>query len=347
MNRSAAAGVILRRLGICSLILRARQRGWVRRDALTILGYHRIAPLPTDGFSGEDDNISCGPAQFNREVKLLRRFFTPLGFGDLLAARRAGRRLPPNPLIVTFDDGYRDNYEVAAPVLQRHRVTACFFLTTGFLDGEARPWWDAINLALRRAPAGRLRLASLGGMEFAVGSPATRARAALALRRRFKALEADRYEEVLAELGRAAGCDLGLAPFRDSFMTWEQARQLEQQGFEIGAHTRTHPVLSQLATPEQLEAEVAGARRELQERLEKAVITLAYPVGSAAAVNPAVVEAARRAGFAFACTFIDGVNQLGRLDEFYLRRIAVGAAADYGSFYAKMAFPWLFRRTTA
>src|SRR5262249_3989350 len=58
MSKSAVVGALLRRLGACALILEARRRGWLRRDALTILGYHRIAGLPTDGFSGPDDNIS-------------------------------------------------------------------------------------------------------------------------------------------------------------------------------------------------------------------------------------------------------------------------------------------------
>jgi peptidoglycan/xylan/chitin deacetylase (PgdA/CDA1 family) len=343
VTKSAALGALLRRMGICGLILHARRRGWMRRDALTILGYHRIAPPPTDGFSGEDDNLSAAPAAFEREIGLLRRYFTPLTFAGLLAARNGGSLLP-NPLIVTFDDGYRDNAEVAAPLLRQYGVPACFFLTTGFLNGEALPWWDAINRAFRLAPPERVRLETLEGMEFDLSAPGSRPRAAAAVRRRFRTLPATRYRAVLDELGEAAGCDLQASVFQGSFMSWEQAARLVQQGFEIGGHTRTHPVLAQLTCPEELDHEIGGARRELEDRLRTRVIAFAYPVGGKSAVSEAAIAAARRAGYEFACTYQDGLNSLGRLDGFALRRISVGAGATFGQFCAKMALPGLFRR---
>jgi peptidoglycan/xylan/chitin deacetylase (PgdA/CDA1 family) len=343
LTKSAALGGLLRRIGICGLILHARRRGWLRPDALTILGYHRIAPSPTDGFSGEDDNISASPAAFEREVALLRRYFTPLTFADLAAAQRAGSR-PANPLIITFDDGYRDNAEIAAPVLRRAGVPACFFLTTGFLNGAAVPWWDAINRAFRLAPPGRLRLETLEGMEFDLAPPGARPRAAAAVRRRFRTLPAARYAAVLDELARAAGGDLGAPTFQGSFMSWEQAERLARQGFEIGGHTRTHPILAQLTSEAELDDEIGGGRRELEGRLGTPVIAFAYPVGGKSAISEAAVAAARRAGYHFACTYQDGVNSLGQLDCFALRRISVGAGATFGQFCTKMALPGLFRR---
>ena len=85
-------------------------------------------------------------------------------------------------------------------------------------------------------------------------------------------------------------------------------------------------------------------RQELEARLETRVIAFAYPVGGKSAINEAAVAAARRAGYEFACTYQDGLNSLGQLDCFALRRISVGAGATFGQFYAKMALPGLFRR---
>lgn len=347
MTKSAALGLLLRRLGLCTLALHARRRGWLGQDALTILGYHRVGDPPGGGIAAPDDNYSCTAADFEREAALLTRFFTPVTFADLKRAREDEQPLPPNPLILTFDDGYRDNAEVAAPVLRRHGLSACFFLTTGFLDGTACPWWDAINTAMRRAPAGPVRLATLDGLVLELDGPASRARAAAELRGRFRFLAPERYAPVLAELGERAGCDLSPAAFRDQFMTWEQAAALAAEGFEIGAHTRTHPVLSQLENDAVLDDELRGGRDELEARLDVPVIALAYPVGGSAAVSDAVVAHARRAGFAFACTMQDGQNHLRQLDALALRRIAVGADADFAHFTTKMAFPWLFRRSAA
>src|SRR5581483_9961606 len=122
------------------------------------------------------------------------------------------------------------------------------FLTTGFLDGTAVPWWDAINLAMREAPVGRIRLQSLD-QEFTLASAADRARSAGQLRARFRSLPPARYADVLAELADVCGCALGADRFAHNFMRWDEARQLAKDSFEIGAHTRTHPVLSQVDSP--------------------------------------------------------------------------------------------------
>src|SRR5262249_61359193 len=129
-------------------------------------------------------------------------------------------------------------------------------LATGFLEGTAAPWWDAINRTARMAPGPRLRLERPARIELDLEGPGDRPRAAAALRRLFRTLPASQYDVVLGDLEQVAGCDLGATTFRDAFMTWEQARALAAQGFEIGAHTHTHPVLSQLVPGRDLAEEV-------------------------------------------------------------------------------------------
>ena len=125
----------------------------------------------------------------------------------------------------------------------------------------------------------------------------------LALRQRFRFIPREQYRAVLDELAAASGCDLSPAAFRNSFMSWDEARALAADGFEVGGHTRTHPVLTQVESAAELDDEILGARRRLETELGTRVVSLAYPVGGPSAVNGRVVEAARRAGCEFAWAY--------------------------------------------
>ena len=101
---------------------------------ITVLLYHRV----TDDAR---DNLSVGIAQFDRQMELVRERCTPLSIEDALASAGTNAGIPgsPKPLVaVTFDDGYLDNYEHAAPILERHGIPAAFFVSTGIVNSDRR-----------------------------------------------------------------------------------------------------------------------------------------------------------------------------------------------------------------
>ena len=132
------------------------------RARLSIFIFHRVLPVPDPMQPGEPD-----AARFEQIVRFVARYFHVLPLGEAARQLRAGQ-LPPAAACITFDDGYADNLEVAAPILVRHGVRATFFVSTGFIGG-GRMWNDTVIEALRHAPRGdldwdaRAALAPMGG----------------------------------------------------------------------------------------------------------------------------------------------------------------------------------------
>jgi peptidoglycan/xylan/chitin deacetylase (PgdA/CDA1 family) len=213
---------------------------------------------------------------------------------------RAGT-LPARAVCITFDDGYADNVDVAAPLLARYGLPATFFIATGFLDGGCM-WNDTLIETIRAMRRPALDLRPLGLGRHPLGGMAERAAAVQALIPRLKYLEpAERLERVAAVADAA-----GVRPPGDLMMRSDQVRALHAAGMEIGAHTVTHPILSAI-TPAQAEHEIVASRDTLAALTGSPVRAFAYPNG-----KPGVdyreehVDAVRRAGFSVAVSTVWG-----------------------------------------
>ena len=125
-----------------------------KRARLSILIFHRVLPAPDPLFPGEPD-----ASRFDEMLGWLTSWFNILPL-DEAVRRRAEGTLPARAAAITFDDGYADNRVVALPVLQRHGITATFFIATGFLDGGSM-WNDRIIAAMRHCSRSALDLATL------------------------------------------------------------------------------------------------------------------------------------------------------------------------------------------
>ncbi len=109
---------------------------WFFRGRALVVLFHRV----DDRLAG--DPISCTTAEFERYCRFFRRYFRVVSLGELLDKLERGEDISRH-LVITFDDGYLDNYREAASRLRAYRLPACFFLTTNFIGSNHRPWWDA------------------------------------------------------------------------------------------------------------------------------------------------------------------------------------------------------------
>ena len=100
----------------------------------------------------------AGAAGFEHQLRRLQRLGTIVPLAPSLRQLTTGQPLPPRAIALTFDDGYRDNLEVGAPVLERLGLPATFFLVPGILDGTVSPWWETVAWAVRQHPQGLGRL---------------------------------------------------------------------------------------------------------------------------------------------------------------------------------------------
>ena len=160
--------------------MRHRAKAWLGRG-LIASRLHRFV-LGTDGIIvtfhrvNDDlppDELTRTSRDFERFCRFFRTYFDVVSL-DYMVTRIVGGASIGGTLAITFDDGYRDNFEVAAPILRKLGLPATFFVVTRYLDTATVPWWDA------------------------------------------------------------------KLPHQPGWMTWDQARMLAREGFDIGGHTRTH-----------------------------------------------------------------------------------------------------------
>ena len=263
---------------------------------LTILTYHRVLDAP--------DPLQ--PLQFDRrsfelQMALLRRLATPL---PLLEAVRLLRedRLPRRAVCVTFDDGYADNLTNALPILQRHGIPATLFVTEGLLDGGLQ-WNDAVIEAVRALPAGPQRFPWLTPADRDVGPVTLRAPLVRELLLALKYFAPDARQEATAALVRLAGNNVP----RTLMLRRADLPLLRDGGFEIGAHTVSHPILARLDDAAAWE-EISESKRRLQQALGSPVSSFAYPNGRPTKdYDRRHLEMVRRAGFTCAVSTAWGV----------------------------------------
>lgn len=218
--------------------------------ALAVLTYHRVGlPPPQSTCRGLFTSLRA----LEWHLRLLRRLgFGFVSFDDLAAWQDDGAPLPKKPVLLSFDDGHRDNLRALA-LLQRYGATAAVFALAGQMGSRGVAWAEASE----RAPT--------------------------------------------------------------DLLAWEEARELHRGGWRIESHGLTHRHLDRLE-PRELAAELAHSRELIAAQIGRAPLAHAYPFGDA---GPAVREAARRAGYRFACTTERGVNDLAALAPWSLRRVAV------------------------
>jgi peptidoglycan/xylan/chitin deacetylase (PgdA/CDA1 family) len=234
---------------------------------LPILMYHRVLAEP--------DPLQPGlvhAAQADQQFKLLSELFNVLPLHEAAAHLKQGS-LPRRTLCITFDDGYRDNHDVALPLLQRHGLTATFFIASGFLDG-GRMFNDYVLEAVRRIPDGRLSLGTLDLPALELGDIASRRAAVHQIVRTIKYGGLEQRQLVCDELAHAASAPLPV----DLMMSTEQVVDLARKGMSIGGHTVRHPILEQVDDVAARE-EIRANREALTSILGEPPLTFAYPNG--------------------------------------------------------------------
>ena len=313
-----------------------------RNRSLRILAYHRVLDADPDEFPFDGDLISATTANFSRQMHFVRRNFNVITFRDLADCERSNRPWPERALLITFDDGYRDSYTQAFPILKELGLPATFFLVTGHVGHANLLWWDLIAYCFLHTPR---RAATLPEVSNTPMQLTTRGQRRDAVRRTLSWVKLVTEEAKSDFISRLPGV-LDVAPQHQverMHLSWEEAREMARHGIEFGGHTVTHPVLSRVCEARLIE-EVRQSKRDIEERLGTQPFAFAYPVGDESSYGVAARHAVALAGFRYAVSYRKGTVTAGGFDRYALPRIHVEAAVSENLFRACLLFPGLMLR---
>lgn len=266
------------------------------RDDTLILCYHRIAEGSTDPFG-----LCVRPDTFATHLEEIARTMDPSTLDGL---DRPSRR---RKVVVTLDDGYRDNLSNAVPVAEAAGVPITVFVTSGMVGRNRGFWWDLLASLLRTRPPGttQIRL-DVGDEQVTVPLSPGRFRSDLArVHQALLPFSVDEIERGLESLARQWSVTPETPPDARALSQDELGRLAASPAVTVGAHTLDHAHLSSRPMAEQLDT-IAGSKRELEAMLRRPVSHFAYPYGGRDDFDEHSVGAVTRAGFETACTTVPG-----------------------------------------
>jgi len=312
-----------------------RVGGHVNRHRLLVLTYHKVLPDTYRDRFAERKGTILYASEFERQIAHLARHYHLLAGDDFRTCLADRRHFPSRSALITFDDGYENNYLDAFPVLRRAGVPALFFLTTDFV-GHAGSllWFDRLDAVL----------GVLGADGFAVWAerrrvPRDRATPA-ALRAWIKTMARDERERLLAELEEAAGASArGRVDARVAGpLTWDQVREMAAHGMTFGSHTASHQILASTGADE-VRNELVISRREIETHLDRPCWSFSYPNGEQSDFRAADQDAVRGAGYECAFSQVRGFVAANS-NPYAFPRMPVRPSADFNVFLSRISGVW-------
>ncbi len=316
LSRRARLGELIDRTGIGSL-----SRFASNPKHLIVLNYHRIGNYQEA--IGDPGVYSATASEFDQQLQFLKSEFEVMdpkrmqgGLDDIQAGktRRAS-------VLLTFDDGYKDNVENALPLLRKHALAAAFFVPSEFIGSRDVPWWDEISYCIKSAGQSRFVLTypKRLAVDLGVQGFANVSREVLRLYKDPAMLDSARF---IGELRAACQGDVIPLSFEQMFFSPSDMVAMQAAGMTIGAHGHSHKLLARLSAEDELQ-EIETATGMLQDVLGARPRLFAYPVGSRTAFSARTQTVLKSLGYDYAFSFYGGINSTQTLDKFNILRVAV------------------------
>ena len=301
-------------------LIRAGRGLWAK--SLTVINYHRIDDPYRNDFDSFQPNVSATPEDFDRQMDYLAQWFHMISTKDLVGWLDGHNELPRHAALITFDDGYLDNYTVAYPILRAHRFPALIFLTTEHIGTDAPFYWDLAAYCFQHTKNDRIAFPN--GKTECWFNPHERDEVGKHWIESLKSLPHAERLEYVQQLPLILEVSVPEGFFKKLMMNWDQVREMQEGGIEFGAHTMTHPILTRISL-DQVRMEVGGSKARIERELGEPCLSFAYPNGQASDVDDQIEKIVADTGIRAAFTLLNGPCSLDEVkrDPYAIRRIFI------------------------
>lgn len=289
----------------------------LKQSQVAILLYHRIYPR-IDGYLKP-----MNPENFERQMEYLHRNFTIVSLDDLVNYIKSEKSLPKKAAVVTLDDGYKDNYLYAFPILQKYRVPATIFLTTNCITNNSLFWWDQVSYVIQHTSVKQLNLDGIGFFQLQPKYRKVHVQSTI-IERLKKVTEKDK-NLLIERLRKLSRVEIPYDVGKELILSWNDITEMHKSNIGFGAHTANHPILANV-TLEQARSEIVESKKSIEDRLGANVTSFAYPDGN---FNPRIVELVRKSGFTNAVTI---TRKLTGLRDCVFKLCRINAPEDFNEF---------------
>ena len=307
-------------------------------NQIRILAYHRVVDIKSfDNYLFDPDLVSASIDQFDWQIRHVKDNFDPITFSHYLEYLDGRVLLPKRPLIITFDDGFDDNYTNAFPILKKYDVPATFFISTDYIDSNEPFWFDKLFYLINNSN----KISRIDAFDIDI-HPDKKYESIQAVLKRAKTLPNYIRLNGMQEIIEKTNYHLPVNGHDESrAMSWDQVVDMSHCGMEIGSHSVSHPIFSRLEDNE-LQMELLESKAVIESRIGKSCDVLAYPVGGKSVCTDKVVRYAQEAGYRLGVSYISGTNLIDTVDHFMMRRLHVERDINNDLFASMLSMPSVF-----
>jgi len=260
---------------------------------------------------------------FYNLLKSLKDRGTSVSMDEVVECCKNQKTFPQKAFAVTFDDGFENNYSVAAPILRELAIPATFYITTNFVENNQMSWIDRVEYCMEGSESGVLKLPWVDKEQSFLNAK-DKITVLNDIRKHVKtdaSINVDQFVSNIFEQCHKSAVTQSREPI-DLKMSWQQVKELaEDPLFTIGGHTHTHSIMSFLDS-DSLNTEISTSLELLKQKANVQTMHYSYPEGLEHCFSNEVISALKTKGIECCPTAIDGVNTLDQ-DLFHLRRISV------------------------
>ena len=313
-----------------------------------VLMYHRVVTEEERNNCFSQDGIIVASGTFEKQMRFLREHFNLLSLGDFIACIEDGRAYGRNSCLVTFDDGWGDNYRNAYPILKQYRIPAVIFLASDFVGGKEPFWQERITDLLyrcRRTYKSKSDLMVNMEKELADEHIGRIIRCEQRNMREhlsgyitlLKQKSKEERERIIEDLSQLVRDSAPGATEKDVFMSWDEIREMSANGISFASHGKSHVILTRMSRPE-VEREARESGVAIEEALGLPIAAFSYPNGDC---SEDVIDVVRSCGYRAAFTTREGTHAAGD-DSFRIRRYNIheDMTASIPMFMARIVGLW-------
>jgi len=287
-------------------------------NSFIVLCYHRVLS-ELDKTSFIPSMINATPKVFEEEINYLKNNFNIISPEEILHSRKLSKK----SLLITFDDGYKDNYINAFPILKKYNIPSLIFLTADFIDNHnGLMWVDKLAYVIDKTKQGSITIPGL--RKYDISSSYKKEKVKIAIMEYLKNINVSRMHDTIGTLCKKLEVDIKKDVSKDLYLSSGEILEMSKGGVIFGSHGCSHSILMKIGL-NKIQSEIVESKAKIERITGKEVDFFAYPNGNAKDFDNTIIRILQRAGYEAAFTMLVGKNKkTEKLDLFKLKRIPAG-----------------------
>jgi peptidoglycan/xylan/chitin deacetylase (PgdA/CDA1 family) len=297
----------------------------------TILMYHKVLDVKHNRENHPLPGMVTLESTFDKQMRYIKKNFNVISLDALISYLKDKKNPPARSMVITFDDGWRDNYLFAFPILKRYDLPATIFLSTDYIDTSKMFWFHVVSFILQARVLTFQKMTDILNKFEQINPEEKRSIVesfALAdvFIEKLKRIKPDIQEKIIREMTKESDIRMNERGKQRWMLDWGEIKEMAENQISFGSHAHSHRILTYLNFT-QIKKELTESKRAIEEKMNRPANCFAYPNGD---YTPPIKELVREEGYLCACTVEKPRKRQDEIDLFALPRIGIHEGMSLG-----------------